>query len=58
MKMLNIALMMTLMLISGVALAERGSDKDNEIAYPESTSTSTSSETRSFSPSDLIDRNP
>ncbi|MBL1267057.1 MAG: hypothetical protein COA87_004760 [Halomonas sp.] len=39
MKLLNAALIIALLLSSGVALAERGSDEDNRIVYAESTST-------------------
>lgn len=38
MKVLNIVAAIALALVSGVALAERGSGEDNQITYPESTS--------------------
>lgn len=57
MKKLNIALMITLMLVSGAALAERGSEKYNEVAHPESSSTHYNSDTQHFSTADIIDRN-
>lgn len=57
MKMLNAALIIALTLTSGVALAERGSDKDNRIISPESSPAQQDSETQSFTPSEVLDRN-
>lgn len=58
MKILNAVLVISFMLVSNAALAERGSGEDNRIAHPESSSTQKDSEDRNFSPSDLTDRNP
>ncbi|WP_286903263.1 hypothetical protein [Vreelandella sedimenti] len=58
MKMLYAVLIIALTLVSGVALAERGSGEGVRIISPESTSTQQDSEARHFSPSDLTDRNP
>lgn len=58
MKMLYAALIIALTLVSGVALAERGSGEGVRIISPESTSTQQYSEEKYFSPSDLTDRNP
>ncbi|UEQ06296.1 hypothetical protein LMS44_10615 [Halomonas profundus] len=58
MKMLYAALIIALTLVSGVALAERGSDEGSRIISPESTSTQKDSEEKYFSPSDLTDKNP
>lgn len=44
MKFLNAALIIALLLSSGVALAERGSDEDNRIVYSGSTSTDSGSQ--------------
>ncbi|BBI48838.1 hypothetical protein HORIV_12590 [Vreelandella olivaria] len=54
MKLLNSALIIALMLSSGVALAERGSDEDNRIIYPESTSTDLDSGERNLPPSEVL----
>ncbi|MBS3666347.1 hypothetical protein [Vreelandella boliviensis] len=58
MKLLNAALIIALMLSSGVALAERGSDEDNRIIYPESTSTDLDSGARNLPPSEILVKNP
>lgn len=57
MKVLNATLVITLLLVSGVALAERGSGEDNEIVYPESASSQQGS-ALSFSPSETLVINP
>jgi len=56
MKLLNAALIIALMLSSGVALAERGSDEDNRIVY--SDSTSTDSGTQNIPASQVLADNP
>ncbi|MFS8149584.1 hypothetical protein [Vreelandella titanicae] len=48
MKMLYAALIIALTLVSGVALAERGSDEGSRIISPESTSTQKDSEEKYF----------
>ncbi|NVF14591.1 hypothetical protein [Vreelandella maris] len=58
MKILNAALIITLALISGVALAERGSVEDRRVVYSESKSPQQGSDTRSLTPSELPVRNP
>ncbi|EHA16815.1 hypothetical protein [Halomonas sp. HAL1] len=58
MKMLNAVLMITLVLISGVALAEKGAAEDSRVVYSESKSPQQGSGTRSLSPSELRVRNP
>lgn len=58
MKILNVVLAISFMLVSGAALAEQGSSEENRIAYIESSSMHQDHEERSFSPSDLTDRNP
>ncbi|MBS3666348.1 hypothetical protein [Vreelandella boliviensis] len=57
MKVLNAILVVTLLLVSGVALAERNSGEDNEIVYPESASSQQDS-ALSFSPSETLVINP
>lgn len=58
MKILNAALVITLMLVSSAALAERGSAKDNRVAYVDLSSMQQGHETPKFSPYELSDRNP
>lgn len=58
MRILNAALVVTLTLISGVALAERGSSEDNKIVYPESAPSKQDSGARNFSPSEMLVINP
>lgn len=56
MKFLNAALIIALLLSSGVALAERGSDEDNRIVY--SGSTSTDSGNQDIPASQVLSDNP
>lgn len=58
MKLLNAALIIALVLSSGVALAERGSGEDNRITYPESTFTDLDNGTRNLPPSEVLASNP
>lgn len=58
MKMLNAMLVITLMLVSSVALAERGAATDNRIANVDAIAMHQDDRTREFMPSDLTDRNP
>lgn len=55
MKMLNAALVITLMLVSHVALAERGSAKDNSVTYAKVITMHQDHKTREFSPFELTD---
>lgn len=58
MKMLNAALIVALILTSGVAHAERGTDENNKVVSPESTfSTRHESEARHYSLSNFKHRN-
>ncbi|CAH1043011.1 hypothetical protein J4377_16650 [Halomonas sp. XH26] len=57
MKVINIVAAIALALVSGVALAERGSGEDNQIAYPESTSQQHSGAIGHNALADLPDRN-
>ncbi|CEP37435.1 MULTISPECIES: hypothetical protein [Halomonadaceae] len=56
MKFLNAALIIALMLSSGVVLAERGSDEDNRIVY--SGSTSADNGTQDVPASQVLSDNP
>lgn len=58
MKILSTLSIITLMLISGVAIAERGSGEDNRIINSKSPSTYQGSGSPNFSPSEMPIRNP
>ncbi|NYT73528.1 hypothetical protein HZU72_13965 [Halomonas sp. QX-2] len=58
MKILNATLVITLMLVSSAALAERGSAKDNRVTYVDAITMHQDHETRGLSPADLTERNP
>lgn len=58
MKMLNATLVITLMLVSHAAFAERGSAKYNRVTNVDAIAMQQDHGTRELTPSDLTDRNP
>lgn len=58
MKMLNATLVVTLMLVSSAALAERGAATDNGVANVDTIAMHRDQGTREFNPAELTDRNP